>query len=75
MSHTFTFFPLENMQYIFMTPMGSIPYANPKFGNNFGEFVCHRKDITKMMSNIETGVFESFIFRLLSTMYIFGNLN
>ena len=23
-------------------------YVNPKFGNNFGDFVQHRKDVTKM---------------------------
>ena len=32
------------------TPMSSIRpfYANPKFGNNFGEFLRHSKDVTHM---------------------------
>ena len=36
-------------------------YANLKFGNNFGEFVRHRKDVTKIMSHIEIQVFADNI--------------
>ena len=34
-------------------------YANPKFGNNFGGFVCHRKHVTKNnVTYMGTGVFR-----------------
>ena len=35
--------------------------ANPKFGNNFGKFIRHRNDVTKMTSHTWKQVFVDSI--------------
>ena len=61
--HSYLHYLVQGIFRVCLTPVWSIGpfYANPKFGNNFGEFVRHRKGVTKLTSHTWRWMFTDSI--------------